>query len=157
MISINIIVFIVCRYKTLSGINFWKVKAINNNIQFIDLTIIIIQRWKGGIPSLIISASDNKILFNSLAIIGFEINENINIKDAKIWITKYRKINFLLFILINVKVINMKLLISIMNQIIIILVKVSGIKADKIVIGRIHKFENKLIINLLRYFNNLLS
>lgn len=58
----NIIEFKFNKNKTFSGINFWMVRAKNNNIQFIDLIIIIIQKWNGGIPSLIINAIVNKIL-----------------------------------------------------------------------------------------------
>lgn len=148
IINMNIMGLIVNRYKILSGISFWTVKAKNIRIQFIDLIITIIHKWNGGIPSLIISDKVNSMLVNSLIIVGFKINENINMNDARIWIIKYRKINFLLFILVSVKVINIKLLISIMNQIIIRLVKVNGMIADKIIIGKMHKFKNKLIINL---------
>lgn len=46
-------------------------------------------------------------------------------------------------------VINIKLLISIINQIIIILDKNNGTMADKYMIGITHEFRNKVIINLL--------
>lgn len=42
---------------------------------------------------------------------------------------------------------NIKLLISIMNQIIIILDRNNGIIANKDKIGKIHEFKNKVIIN----------
>lgn len=124
------------------------VKAKNNNNHFIDLIIMIIHRWNGGIPSLIIIDRVSKILVHSLLNIGLETKENININDAIIWVKKYRKISFLLFILINVRVINIKLLISIINQIVIKFDNVIGMMANKIIIGMIQRFENKLIINL---------
>lgn len=109
---------------------------------------MIIQRWNGGIPSLIIIERVRRILVLSFLNIGFETNENMNINDAIIWVIKYRKINFLLFILISVKVINIKLLTSIINQIVIKFDNIMGIVADKIIIGIMQRFENKLIINL---------
>lgn len=63
---------------------------------------------------------------------------------------KYRKINFLLFILANVIEMNIKLLISIMNQITIRLVRVRGTMDDRIIMGKMHMFKNKLIINLFK-------
>lgn len=157
IINVNIIGLIDSIYKIFKGISFWIVKAKNNNSQFIDLIIIIIQRWNGGIPSLIISDKVNKMLLYSLINNGFEINENININDARIWIIKYRKINFLLFIFINVRVINIKLLISIINQIVIKFDKVSGIKADKNIIGIMKRFINKLILNLIFNYIRILT
>lgn len=53
-----------------------------------------------------------------------------------------------MFILINVYVINIKLLISIMNQINIIFDRVRGIIDEKIIIGIMQKLKNKLIVNL---------
>lgn len=84
MININIEGLIISRYKTLSGISFWKVIARNSRIQFIDLTMTIIHKWNGGMPSLIIRAKVSNILVNSLFITGLEINENMNMNDAKI-------------------------------------------------------------------------
>lgn len=70
--------------KILSGISFCNVRVKNNNIQFIDLIIIIIHRWNGGTPSLIISAEVNKMLRCVFIIIGLMIIEYININDARI-------------------------------------------------------------------------
>lgn len=88
IIIINIIGFNDDKDRTFSGMSFWNVRAKNNNIQFISLIVIIIQRWNGGIPSLIISDEVNIMLRCIFIIIGLIIIEYININDARVWIKK---------------------------------------------------------------------
>lgn len=89
--------------------------------QGIAIDIIGTQKWKGGIPNF--KKIDKIIRINQRLFfkknILFIIIIKIIINDEIIWIIKYIKIIFFDFILILVRQIKKKLIISIINQIII--------------------------------------